>query len=124
MTILLIAMGGALGAVARYLSVIFSERVLGTGFPWGTLCVNVIGSFLMGLAVAAFLELREEGGNSPLVMTGFLGGFTTFSAFSLDAINLMQAGRPGAMLAYAGGSVILALVALILGMLLARWYLQ
>ncbi|MFJ5486868.1 CrcB family protein [Hansschlegelia beijingensis] len=85
--VLLVALGGALGSVARYLVNIASSRVFGMGFPWGTLTVNVVGGFAMGL-LAALLALK--GGSQEMrvfLMTGVLGGFTTFSAFSLDAVG-------------------------------------
>lgn len=122
MIIFLIAIGGALGAVCRYLAVIGATRVLGAGFPWGTMFVNVLGSFVMGLAVALLMD-RVSGDMSrfvPLVMTGFLGGFTTFSAFSLDAYLLLERGRIGGMVLYAGGSVMVSILALIAGIALAR----
>ncbi|MGR3289588.1 MAG: fluoride efflux transporter CrcB [Paracoccaceae bacterium] len=97
-TFLYVAVGGATGAILRYL------LGMAVAFPLGTLAVNVIGSFLMGLA---FVVLAEEGLERwmPLVMTGVLGGFTTFSAFSLDVFKLYEAGRLGA----AGGYVLASL---------------
>ena len=122
MTLLMIALGGALGSVARYLTVEGAARLLGTGFPSGTMVVNVIGSFLMGVAVAILVDRmgQEPSRWVPLVTTGFLGGFTTFSAFSLDAYLLLEDGRAGAMLTYALASVILSLIGLAAGITLAR----
>ena len=113
--ILQIAAGGALGAVLRYGVVSGSARLLGAGFPLGTVLVNVLGSFLMGLATVALMARF-----GPVVMTGLLGGFTTFSAFSLDAVRLFEEGRLGAALVYVGGSVVLSLGALVIGMSVAR----
>ena len=89
--LLQVALGGALGASARYLVGLGTLRLIGPGFPWGTLTVNVVGSFAMGLLVVV---LAEVWGNrfAPLLMTGLLGGFTTFSAFSLDAVALFERG--------------------------------
>ncbi|SFE31094.1 fluoride efflux transporter CrcB [Roseivivax sediminis] len=118
-TLLQVAAGGAMGAVARYLTGAAAMRALGPGFPWGTVIVNVAGSFAMGVLVVA---LGHFGANraAPLLMTGLLGGFTTFSAFSLDAVTLYERGAAGAAAAYVAGSVALSLAALAAGLLCAR----
>lgn len=118
-TLLHVALGGALGACARYLTGLATLRLIGPGFPWGTLIVNVLGSFVMGLLVVA---LAHWGANrmAPLLMTGFLGGFTTFSAFSLDAMTLWERGDSLAAAVYVGGSLILSLGAIVAGVALAR----
>ncbi|MBS0125636.1 fluoride efflux transporter CrcB [Thetidibacter halocola] len=114
-----VALGGAIGASARYLTGIAAARLLGKGFPWGTLIVNIAGSFLMGVLVIALLQFN---GNryAPLLMTGILGGFTTFSAFSLDAVTLYERGQIGLAATYVAGSVILSIGALFAGLSLAR----
>ncbi len=119
LTLIYVALGGALGAVLRYLTGLAALRVMGPGFPWGTLTVNIAGSFLMGGAVVA---LAQVSGNrlSPLVMTGFLGGFTTFSAFSLDAVTLYERGALGLAVSYVAASVILSIAALFAGLALSR----
>lgn len=114
-----VAIGGAMGAVARH-----GVNVLGrrwTGFPVSTLAVNVIGSFLMGVLVVV---LAHKGGtrHAPLLMTGILGGFTTFSAFSLDAVALWERGQHGLAAGYVAASVGLSLAALVAGLWLARGY--
>ncbi len=115
-TLVQVAIGGALGAVLRYLTGVAALRVLGAGFPWGTLSVNVFGSFLMGV-----LAIWLSGGRlSPLLMTGLLGGFTTFSAFSLDAVRLWEKGEALGAGLYVAASVGLAIAALIAGMALAK----
>lgn len=120
MNVILIALGGALGAVLRYASVSLTARIFGPGFPMGVMAVNVAGSFAMGL-VAAYLLERTGGSRGALFLaTGVLGGFTTFSAFSLDAVGLIEAGRFGAATAYVGGSVALAILALYAGLVLGR----
>lgn len=118
-TVAQVALGGAIGASARYLTGVAAVRVLGHGFPYGTLIVNVLGSFLMGVLVVI---LAETGGNrfAPLLMTGLLGGFTTFSAFSLDAITLYERGQLGLAALYVGASVLVSLAGLFLGLLVAR----
>ena len=117
--LLQVALGGALGASARYLVGLGTLRLIGPGFPWGTLTVNVVGSFAMGLLVVV---LAEVWGNrfAPLLMTGLLGGFTTFSAFSLDAVALWERGETALAATYVGASVIMALAALMAGMSLGR----
>ena len=113
-----VALGGAIGASARYLTGLAVLRVSSTGLPWATLTVNVTGSFLMGLA---FVILGQSAPKwMPLFMTGILGGFTTFSAFSLDAFQLYERGQTGAALGYVAASVILSILALIAGISLAR----
>lgn len=113
-----IAIFGALGALSRYALV---NAVGGRTFPWGTLCVNVLGSALMGFLFVVIMEkalLAPE--FKPMLMTGFLGAFTTFSAFSLEAWELFGRGEPMLALSYMVGSVVLSLLALMLGIFLAR----
>ncbi|EDM31201.1 Camphor resistance CrcB protein [Roseovarius sp. TM1035] len=116
-----VAVGGAIGSCLRYGVVLLAQRLAAPGFPVGVLGVNVIGSFLMGLAVV-ILAQRGAGQISPLVMTGLLGGFTTFSAFSLEAFMLWERGQAMAALGYVGLSVGLSIGALILGVWLARGF--
>ncbi|MGB0959019.1 MAG: fluoride efflux transporter CrcB [Halocynthiibacter sp.] len=113
MTLLWIALGGALGAVTRYG---VGQLV---GFPYGTLVVNVVGSFLMGL-VAVLLMSKGMDKFQPLIMTGMLGGFTTFSTFSLDVVKLVDAERFGAAGLYVVASVALSLIAIFVATLVAK----
>ncbi len=117
--LLQVALGGALGASARYLTGLGMARLMGKGFPWGTLTVNIVGSFAMGVLVVVLAHL---GGNrlAPFLMTGVLGGFTTFSAFSLDAVTLYERGQLGIAALYVGASVVVSIAALFAGLLLAR----
>lgn len=120
--LLQVALGGAIGASLRFISGAAILRVLGSGFPYGTMFVNVAGSFLMGLLAFYLLE-RMDGSLArfaPFLLTGLLGGFTTFSAYSLDALYLMERGRYLSASVYMGGSVILAIGALFLGITIAR----
>ncbi|ETX27975.1 fluoride efflux transporter CrcB [Roseivivax isoporae] len=119
LTLIQVAAGGAVGAVLRHLTGLAAMRAMGPGFPWGTLCVNVAGSFLMGALVVL---LAEYGGTrlAPLLMTGLLGGFTTFSAFSLDAVTLWERGDATLAATYVAASVGLSLVALLAGLAAAR----
>lgn len=114
---LLVFVGGGLGAVLRWLVGRWTWAALGPGFPWGTLAINLLGSFAMG-ALAAGLIGRDGGvANSTrlFVATGVLGGFTTFSAFSLDALTLWQRGQPGLAATYIAASLAGALAAIALG---------
>lgn len=118
---LLASLGGAIGAGARYLVNVAAALWLPTGFPWATLIVNVVGSFLMGAVVAAFMPYL--GGSMAwrtFLATGILGGFTTFSAFSLDAFELMQRQQTLALAIYVIGSVVLSILALVSGMAVVR----
>lgn len=101
---LLVAFGSALGGLARYWVGIGVARLLGPSFPWGTLLINVFGSLVIGAAAAATDE-REHAAFRAFVMVGICGGFTTFSSFSLQTLDLLQAGRMPAALAYAGLSL-------------------
>jgi len=116
-----VAAGGALGAALRYLGVRWATQAF-PGFPWGTLMVNVAGSLVMGLVAVALMERfpGSWGRLAPFLMTGVLGGFTTFSAFSLDALFLIERGRMLAALGYVAGSVGLAILALWAGLALGR----
>lgn len=120
--ILLVALGGALGALSRYALGLTIIRWLGTGFPWATLAINVIGCLLIGMALGAgpgpegFLsrELRL------LAVIGFLGAFTTFSTFGYETIALVQVGKPALAMAYVLASLFLGVGAVALGMLAMR----
>ncbi|MEM8555818.1 MAG: fluoride efflux transporter CrcB [Pseudomonadota bacterium] len=119
-TLAKVAAGGALGASARYLVNVTATRYFGPDFPWGTVIVNVVGSALMGVLVVVLAKL---GGlrYAPFIMTGFLGGFTTFSAFSLDAVVLYERGEVWQAALYVMGSVVVSILALFTGMILTRW---
>lgn len=105
-SLLLVAFGGAAGSVARHLVALLAAAQLGAGFPWGTLAVNIIGSALIGIAAG----LGLQGDARLLLVTGFLGGFTTFSAFSLETGALFERAPMLAAL-YVGASVTLGLLA-------------
>ncbi|MHA6685467.1 fluoride efflux transporter CrcB [Mesorhizobium sp. A556] len=119
--LLLVAAGGAIGAGLRHLANLGTLRLVGPNFPWGTMAINIVGSFVMGLFIA--LLGRRFGGSNELrmfVATGILGGFTTFSSFSLDFATLWERGTPLPAMGYALASVIGAIVAVFLGLWLAR----
>jgi CrcB protein len=119
--LLLAAAGGALGAGTRHLVNVSMLAWLGPGFPWATMTVNIVGSLLMGILVESLMPLA--GGSVAwrvFLATGILGGFTTFSAFSLDAWVLYERGEHLALALYVALSIILSIAALILGMALVR----
>jgi CrcB protein len=94
MSYLWVAIGSALGGMARHAFTDLGVRLFGAAFPWGTLFVNVLGSFIIGLFYAVTASrLDVSAGTKLFVMAGFCGGYTTFSAFSLQTLNLMQAGE-------------------------------
>ncbi|QAX30979.1 fluoride efflux transporter CrcB [Leisingera sp. NJS204] len=116
----MVALGGAIGAVCRFLAGLGIIRVMGHhDFPVAVVTVNVIGSFLMGMFVVA-AAMRGLTHLSPLVMTGLLGGFTTFSAFSLETANLIERGAFGQAALYVVLSVGLSVGGLFLGLMAAR----
>ena len=120
--VLLVGFGGALGALGRYGLGLLIVRWFGTGFPWATLAINLIGCLIIGMAMGAgpgpagFLsrDLRLLG------VVGFLGAFTTFSTFGYETISLLQGGKPALAVAYVLSSVILGLGAVALGILATR----
>jgi len=119
--LLLVAAGGAIGSSLRHLVNMAALRWFGPGFPWSTLAVNIFGCFAMGVLVE--LIGRKFGASQEMrlfIATGILGGFTTFSAFSLDAAVLWERGAQGAAALYVSASVIGALAALFAGLWLAR----
>lgn len=122
-SLLQVALGGAVGASLRYLAGVGAARLIGHGFPWATLFVNVLGSLAMG-ALVALLAQKDATRFAPLLMTGLLGGFTTFSAFSLDAVTLYERGQIGAAASYVTASVVLSIAALFAGMALMKGALQ
>ncbi|MFV0386889.1 fluoride efflux transporter CrcB [Paracoccus sp. (in: a-proteobacteria)] len=113
-----VALGGATGAVARF-AVVRAMASHGPGFPVATALVNILGSLAMGL-LAALMAHRWNNHYAPLLMTGMLGGFTTFSAFSLDALTLWQRGQAMGAAIYVAGSVVLSLAAVIAGLAIGR----
>lgn len=116
-----IAFGGAFGALARYGSSQWVYGMLGRSFPYGTLFVNVVGSFVMGLLAIILIEKLMAGSEiKSFLMVGFLGSFTTFSTFSLDTINMINDGeliKAGVNMVI---SVFVCVVACWMGILLAR----
>ena len=124
MTVLVVASGGALGAVARYLATGWVQDLSGSVFPWGTLAVNVVGSALLGFSLmwlqstVASAELRQ------FIAIGFLGSFTTFSTFSYESVALLRDGEWWRAGGYIGGSVALGVAAVLAGAVLASSLIQ
>ena len=119
--ILAVAAGGAIGSVARYLVGVASGKMLWTTFPWGTLIINVTGSFLIGAFVGLFATKWDLPQAVRIFLTvGICGGYTTFSTFSLDAWYLIERGETFASLAYMVASVVLSVTALIAALHLIR----
>lgn len=118
---LLVFVGGGIGASLRHTVNMLSARGLGTAFPWGTFIINISGSLVMGL-IAGYLAFKG-GASQPwrlFLMTGILGGYTTFSAFSLDAALLYERGEIASALFYVLGSVVLSIAGLFAGLALVR----
>ncbi len=122
MNLLLVGFGGAFGAICRYLLGVQLGRSLGTGWPYGTFIANVIGGLLMGLLVGllAFRGGEDQERLRLLLGVGVLGGFTTFSSFSLEVVRMIETRNVGQAAGYGAASVVLAVGAVFLGMILAR----
>ena len=115
--ILAVASGGAVGAVARFLLSKGMLNLLGPGFPWGTLAVNLLGSFMIGFLVEIFaLRVNISHEWQAFIVIGFLGGFTTFSAFSLEVGLMIEKGQLTTAIFYALGSIFIGVVALFAGL--------
>jgi len=122
LNVLTVAAGGALGASARYGLSVLMLGLFGPGFPVGTLLANIFGGFLMGLLMGWLASHSPEGANSIRLFAGvgILGGFTTFSAFSLEAMRMIETKSLGLFFAYASLSVFLSIAAVALGLFIMR----
>lgn len=119
--ILAIGLGGAVGALSRHFMAHRVAQMAGHGFPWGTLAVNILGSFLMGLLVTLLAQKFETSQEMRgFLVVGLLGGFTTFSAFSMETALLIERNTWGLAAGYIGASVMLAVGGLFLGIWAAR----
>ena len=118
-TTLQVALGGAIGAALRFLTGIGILRLMGPGFPVAVMGINIFGSFVMGLFVV-FATQRGVTQLNSFMMVGLLGGFTSFSAFSFEAVSLFERGAMGQALAYVVMSVVLSIGSLLLGLMIAR----
>ncbi|MBB4349444.1 fluoride efflux transporter CrcB [Aliirhizobium cellulosilyticum] len=125
MVYLVVFFGAGIGGVLRQIVNVVSARLLGLHFPYGTLTVNIVGSIAMGAITALFAlksDLPQE--LKLFLTTGILGGFTTFSTFSLDAVSLWDAGHQSAAFTYVLASIILSLAGLAVGMAVVSWSLS
>ncbi len=121
--LLLVALGGALGSMARYGAAAAVNRWAQSPFPWGTLFVNVVGSFLIGLSMVLLMKAGEWRENYRLLLvTGIMGGFTTFSSFSWETWKLIEDGRLPLAAANVFMSVAICLIATLAGALLAKQF--
>lgn len=121
MNLLLIALGGASGAVSRFMLGNAVSKAIGSALPYGTFVINVVGCFVMGLLMTIIVDRELLPAAWRLFLcVGFLGGFTTFSSFGYEALMLLTEGRLLAALTYVGGSVVLGLAAAAAGVLCAR----
>ncbi|OSP53649.1 fluoride efflux transporter CrcB [Pseudoruegeria sp. SK021] len=119
--ILLTAIGGAFGSVGRYLVGLYTNKLWGDGFPWGTIAVNIVGSFLIGLAVEAISRTFSNSAEvRVLIITGFLGGFTTFSSFSLETMEMLERGEVVHAGYYLGSTLVFGLIAVFCGIALGK----
>ena len=120
-SILYVALGGALGASARYSLSLFISKFYVSDYPLGTITANILGSFFMGILVGWLSSKVNDVSNFMLFLgVGLLGGFTTFSAFSLEAFTMYEKKDYGLLISYISSSVLFSLVALIIGLILAR----
>lgn len=121
LNILLVALGGAIGSVARYLVGLWGVRLAGVNFPWGTLTVNVVGAFLIGLMVETIARRFDASPEMRVfIVTGIIGGFTTWSSFTLDAVVLFERGAVGLAAVYLLASLLVSFAAIFAGLALGR----
>lgn len=120
-TLLIVGLGGGIGSCFRYLTSVWTQKLVQSAFPWATFIVNVLGCLIIGILVGFFAKQQIENSDLKLLfVTGFCGGFTTFSAFALENIKLFQTGNTFIALLYITLSVILGIFAVWSGMLLVK----
>jgi len=120
-TLLIVGLGGGIGSIFRYLTSVLTQKHVQSLFPWATFLVNVIGCLIIGILVGLFAKQQIENTDLKLLfITGFCGGFTTFSAFALENIKLFQSGNTLLALLYIALSVMLGVFAVWIGMLLVK----
>lgn len=117
-----IAVGGALGSMARYATAVYVGRWFGTAFPWSTLLINIVGSFLIGVFAESFaLSWDTSQSTRAFLIVGICGGYTTFSTFSLDIVTLLNRGEAAMALCYVLASVVISLAGLYAGLHAVRF---
>lgn len=120
MNVLAVAVGGALGALARWGASSWVQTRTGLQFPWGTLWVNLCGAFLLGVVYGSLERVQLGEAVRAFLTLGFLGAFTTFSTFSYEAVLLLQGGEAGKALGYVGGSVVAGILLVMVGLAAGR----
>ncbi|WP_284777549.1 fluoride efflux transporter CrcB [Agrobacterium sp. lyk4-40-TYG-31] len=121
LNIALVAVGGAIGSVARYLVGVWGVKLAGPNFPWGTITVNVVGAFFIGLMVEMIARRFDASSEVRVfIVTGILGGFTTWSSFTLDAVVLFERGDLGLAAVYLLASLVVSFAAIFAGLALGR----
>lgn len=121
LNIVLVAIGGAIGSVARYLVGVWGVKLAGPNFPWGTITVNVVGAFLIGLMVEMVARRFDASSEVRVfIVTGIIGGFTTWSSFTLDAVVLFERGDLGLAAVYMLASLVVSFAAIFAGLALGR----
>ena len=120
MNVLLVALGGAIGSAARYLVGVFVANRFGPDFPWGTFIVNVSGSFLIGVILSLVGGGQLPAGARLFLAVGVMGGYTTFSTYSNETLQLVQGGEVGAAMFNALGQVVAGFIGVYLGVVLGR----
>src|SRR5437879_13261634 len=119
-TLLIIAVGGAIGSVCRYVMVDLVQRMTHPAFPFGTLAVNIVGSLIVGLVSGYIMNMQAHPLIRPALIVGFCGGFTTFSTFSFETFGLISGGEWGRAAAYVVASVVACIAGTALGFAAAR----
>lgn len=122
-TIILVGLGGGLGSICRYLTSFLLNKYFQSTFPIGTFVVNMVGCLLIGLILGLFeRQYLSNPQLNFLLITGFCGGYTTFSAFSAENIHLFQSGHTLTAFLYIGASIFIGLLAMWLGLNICKWY--
>ena len=119
--IILVGLGGGLGSILRYLSSVWVNKLFSGTFPLATFLINMLGSLLIGVLLGWITKFQPENADLKfLLVTGFCGGYTTFSAFSAENIHLLQSGQITTAIAYMAGSVLIGIVAVGIGLSLVK----
>ena len=120
-SILLVGLGGGVGSILRYLTSLLSHRSFGDKFPFGTIIVNIVGCLIVGILIGLLSKINPADTNMKiLLITGFCGGFTTFSALSAESFAMIESGNILTAILYIAGSIIIGLLAVWLGLVIAR----
>ena len=122
--IIMVGLGGSIGAVSRYLTSLYITKFTGNGFPWATLGVNLVGCLLIGIITGIILDKEFSWPVREFLIIGILGGFTTFSAFGMETINLIRSGSMGAAAGYVSISLLAGVVFAGVGILLSREFIS